>query len=482
MNKYYRKKYQNVVEKKNHLAVASKDHNTIDSLESQALDGFYVESSRPEFYMQRMGQIFIKTSGKKRYNMQFFKNKTSMIFPGIKKKFPAITQALDNFIIKPKEKPKNIVQKPVHFNILQKGKRKIFKEEQLDSFICDKKERPILRLQNVHNIIVEKKKKLDYILQSLNHLKLPATGKFFNNNPKLKLMNIYELEYLKIKAPLKCINSSTLLIPLQPKKTKFTDMASQNSSNLNYIINKVKIFNPSLTSIKNESSLLITQQPKKTSFVEITPNKESNIIYTSIIPKKITFNDITIDNSIPDVFLQEQPKKRYYSAMNAENMTIHASERPDFCLEIDPNEEIFIPNVYDMLLIQNYWDDLSVKSFRVCLRPKGYIGKSSQNLEIMSDTKLNNLYEHLKSKEVIKENEKEENSQDHDEDILKDFNENHENKPIEKKIDDNLYENKESKDDNKAVINNKEKNKDKPPKYSFKDLKKKLMMLQDDDE
>ena len=501
MNKF-RKKYQNVVERKNHLAVISKDHNTIDSLESQALDGFYVESSKPEYFMQRMGQLFIKTSGKKRYNTKFYKTQTKMIFPAKPRKNSCRTQTLDNFIIKPKEKPKNAVQKPVHFNIIQNTKKKNLKEEQLDSFICYKKEKPALRLQNVHNVIIEKKKKLDYILQSLNHLKLPATGKFFNNHPILKSISNYELEYLKIKAPFKCINSSKLLIPLQPKKIKFTDITSQNSSNFNYIINKVKVFHPSVTSIKNTSSLIIPQQPKKTSFIEITPNKASNILY-DIPPKKKLFNEIAIE-SIPDIFIPEQPKKRYYSAMNAETMTIHASERPEFCLEIDPNEEIFIPNVYDMLLIQNYWDDLSIKSFRVCLRPKGYIGKSSQNLDMFNkngneDRRDNNV-------EEIKESDESQSQEDNekDKDVLKDFSENYKEDKDEKNKVDNIYEDRvsnrsnnsksdksnksnisnksnNSNNSNKADINKEKKHKEKAIKgHRFRDLKKKIMMLQDD--
>ena len=296
--------------------------------------------------------------------------------------------------------------------------------------------------------------------------------------------------------------SSKLLIPLQPKKIKFTDITSQNSSNLNYIINKVKVFLPSVTSIKNTSSLIIPQQPKKTSFIEITPNKASNILY-DIPPKKKLFNEIAIE-SIPDIFIPEQPKKRYYSAMNAETMTIHASERPEFCLEIDPNEEIFIPNVYDMLLIQNYWDDLSIKSFRVCLRPKGYIGKSSQNLDMFNkngneDRRDNNV-------EEIKESDESQSQEDNekDKDVLKDFSENYKEDKDEKNKVDNIYEDRvsnrsnnsksdksnksnisnksnNSNNSNKADINKEKKHKEKAIKgHRFRDLKKKIMMLQDD--
>lgn len=479
MNKF-RKKYQNVVEGKNHLAVTSRDHNTIDSFENQTLDGFYVESGR-EFLMQRMGQLLIKPSKvKRRYKAQLYKSQMKMLFPGKQNKIPTQTQILDNFIIKPKEKPKNIIQKPVHFNIFQRPKRKILREEQLDSFICAKKQRPILSQQNVFSVIFEKKKKLDYTLQSLNHLKLPAAGKFFNNHPILKPRYNSELEFLKVKAPYKCINSTNLLIPLQPKKIKFTDITSEKSSNIDYIINKVKVFLPLQTTIKNESKLLIPQQPKKTSFTDITPNKESNVIYT-IQPKIKSFNEMTIENS-PDIFIPEQPKKRYYSAMNAEILTIHASERPDFCLEIDPNEEIFIPNVYDMLLIQNYWDDLSIKSFRVCLRPDGYIGKSSQNLDIISIKNIHHLNENMGERNIepIQENDEE---NDKDQDVLKEFSNNYKEDKNENddKLD-NLYEERDNNESNKPALNENGKQKINFKKSrKFRESKKKRMSILNED-
>ena len=481
MNKF-RKKYQNVVESKNHLAVTSRDHNTIDSLESQALDGFYVESSGKEYLMQRMGQLYIKPSAiKRRYKAQLYKSQMKMLFPGKRNISPTQTQTLDNFIIKSKQKPKNTIQKPVHFNIFQRPKRKIFREEQLDSFTCAKKQKPILSLQNVHSVIIEKKKKLDYTEQSLNHLKLPATGKFFNNRPILKPRYNSELEFIKIKAPYKCVNSTNLLIPLQPKKTRFTDITSQNSSKLDYIINKVKVFLPSETSIKNATTLLIPQQPKKTSFKELISNKETDVIIKNI-PKIRTFSEITIENC-PDIFIPEQGKKRYYSAINAETMTIPASERPDFCLEIDPNEEIFIPNVYDMLLIQNYWDDLSIKSFRVCLRPKGFNGKSSQNLEIVSNKNLYDLNENMTERnfEPIKENlNDEENGKDKD--VLKEFSKNNKEKQKENNNDklDNIYEDRDNNDNNKADLNGEKPKLKFKKSHKFRDLKKKMKNLEDD--
>ena len=223
MNKF-RKKYQNVVERMNLLTVISKDHNTIDSLESQALDAFYVEASNPEYFMQRMGQLYIKPIEKRRYNLNYYQNQAKLLVPGSPRKISTKTQKLDRFIIKQKQKPKNIVQKPVYFDIIQKAEKPLI-EEKLDSFTC------------------EKERKIYHTIQSLNGLKIPAAGKFFNNHPTLKNINILEMEYLKIKAPLKCSEPTTLLIPLKPKKIKFTneEIQNQNSSNLNYLVEMSKL-------------------------------------------------------------------------------------------------------------------------------------------------------------------------------------------------------------------------------------------------
>ena len=502
MNKY-RKKYQNVVERKNHLSVISRDHNTIDSLESQALDAFFVEASSPEYFMQRMGQLYIKPINKRRYKLEFYQNQTKMIFPGTPRKLNTSKQSLDRFIIKSKQKPKNIIQRPVYFNINQKPKNKIFKEEQLDSFICARKEKPKLKLQNVHNVLIKKDKKINNTIESLNNFKLPATGKFFNNHPILKSINILEIEYLKIKAPLKCSNSTSLLLPLKPKKIKFTDIQTENSENLKYIINKVKVFSPSATSVKNISTLLIPKQPKKTSFIGISPNKETDFLFEKL-PKKSSFDEINIE-SFPDIFIPEQPKKRYYSTNKADSMSI-MGETPLFCLEIDPNEEIFIPNVYDMLLVQNFWDDLSVRSFRICLRPKGYIGYTSKNLEIVSNKNLLNLNEVSRSKsnedsegseekeekeEKEKNEEKEEKEKKEennlDKDVLKDFQK--KNKEVndisetKEDIDTNIYEDRgKENEENKDSLNEQEKPKEENKKgHRFRDLKKKLMMMKNDE-
>ena len=485
MNKY-RKKYQNVVEKKNHLAVISKDHNTIDSLESQALDAFHVKAHKPENFMQRMGQLYIKPMVKRRYKLDYYQNQAKLLFPSKIKKFKTSSQSVDRFLIKSKEKPKNSVQKPIFFNILQ-NKEKVFLEtERLDNFICHRKPKPELILENVHNLMYKKIKKMNNSIQSLNQLTLPPSGKFFNGKPILKSMNIFELEYLKFKAPLKFMNATNLFIPLKPKKIKYTDadVEKENSSNVNYIIKKTKVFSPEETTIKNISSLLIEKQPKKTTFEDVSQDKVNTIEYNNYVPKKTSFDIITIEN-FPDIFIPDHAKKRYLSAMNIETMSIQG-EKGEYCLEIDPNEEIFIPNVYDMLLIQNFWDDLEVSSFRFGLKPFGVSSRnvgliSVKNLPVDDSNKRRDIKEIIGKKEekedvfltfrnVTKDNQKKGSKpdinldiyedKDNDIDKNKDKDENEENK-------ENVVEQGRPKGINKKVV-------------SFKDLKDKLMMLNND--
>ena len=64
-----RQNYHNLLENKNHLTVASRAHNTIESLENQAQDAFSVERTPPQFFMQRMGQLQIFSYGRGRYNL-----------------------------------------------------------------------------------------------------------------------------------------------------------------------------------------------------------------------------------------------------------------------------------------------------------------------------------------------------------------------------------------------------------------------------
>ena len=487
----YRKKYQNVLEKKNHLNLVTKDHNTIESLEGQALDSFYIGSSPREYYMQRMGQLQI-TSRPKRYILKKYKNEQRITFPGVPRKIPVKNQTLDNFMIKQKERPRNIVQKPVYFKIYARPHKIVLREEQLDSFICPKIIKPPFELQNIQDFLIEREKRIENIMQSLSRIKLPAVGKFFKNHPRLKEGGIFELEYLKIKAPLKLANSSNVFIPQKQKQIKYKDITSERSSNIKYLLNKIKKFNPNSIVENKIYNLLIPKQPKTSSFDELSPQKIQNIVYENI-PKQEPFEMMTIENA-QDIFIPEAPKRRYYSA-KTENINIIG--RPEYCLEIDPNEEIFVPNAYDMLLIQNYWDDLEMKSFRICLRPIGW--KSKKDLELRSSN--NEESKNSFNDEDNKENQNEENtefikkysqdiirgSQDIDIDVLKDFKENfvrekgkkHKTQKIK---DSDLYEDKEKNDLNSqkiSIIKDKGKSKDKKGKgVGFTDLAKKILINQ----
>ena len=488
----YRKKYQNVLEKKNHLNLVTKDHNTIESLEGQALDSFYIGSSPREYYMQRMGQLQI-VSRPKRYILKKYKNEQRITFPGVPRKMPVKNQTLDNFMIKQKEKPRNIVQKPVYFKIYSRPHKIVLREEQLDSFVCPKIIKPPFELQNIQDFLIEKEKRIENRIQSLNRLKLPAVGKFFNNHPKLKEGGMFEFEFLKIKAPLKLTSTSKLFIPQKLKKIKYFDISSERSSNFKYIIHKIKKFSPNSTVANKGYSLLIPKQPKNTSFEELTPEKIQKISY-DIIPKPKPFEMITIETT-QDIFIPEAGPKKYYS-VKMNNISIIGNERPEFCLEIDPNEEIFCPSTYDMLLIQNYWDDLEMKSFRICLRPKGW--KSTRDLELMSSN--NEESKNSFNDADNKENQNEENtefikktsqdirgSKDFDIDILKDFKEKFvrekgKKHKTQKFHDNDLYEDKDKNDSNNqkiSILKDKGKSKDKKGKgVGFTDIAKKMFLNQ----
>ena len=427
----HRKKSQTVVEKKNHINSITKENNTIESLESQSLDPFCVEGSEKELFMQRMGQLLILSTKKNGYILKNYKVQSRMTFHGKHRKISFKTQVLDSFALKQKEKPKFIIERTIYFKFYSKPKNKIFIEEHLDSLICPKLIKPI-QLQNIHSFLIERKKRFENLIETLNKFKLPAAGKFFEGHPILKRGGNFEFEILKIKAPLITEKSSNLFIPLKPKKIRYTDIdiITAKSINITYIINKIKVFLPTEIFIKNTSNLFIPEKPKKIFYenIEIEIDKTINVNY-NIIPKVKIFTMTSIEN-IEEIFIPEQPKKRYYSKEMIDNITLIGPERPEFCLEIDPSEELFIPNIYDMLLVQNYWDDLSVESFDVYIRPRRR--KSKRNLtlfipntkdvsisidSINEDNKENNNGE---NKEINKDK-KEEN--EINKDILKDFSE-----------------------------------------------------------
>ena len=131
-----------------------------------------------------------------------------------------------------------------------------------------------------------------------------------------------------------------------------------------------------------------------------------------------------------------------------------------------------------MLLIQNYWDDLEIRSFRVCLRPPGYVGKSSKNLEVVSNKNLINMNENMKynADEEIKVN----NEENQDKDMLKKFYKNQEDdfaKNKKEEVIDTILYKERNKEENKE--NNREEikivNEGKPKKRKFTDLKKNVI-------
>ena len=137
------------------------------------------------------------------------------------------------------------------------------------------------------------------------------------------------------------------------------------------------------------------------------------------IPKDKSKDQFIIED-MPDIFIQEWPGKRYVS-VGMENMSFPGSLRPEFCLEVEYNEEIFVPNVYDMLLIQNFWDNLEMESSRICLRPKGYLSKKNllnldknnkENINENSENKNDLLpikeIEEIKDNNIVNEEEKKE--------------------------------------------------------------------------
>ena len=83
------------------------------------------------------------------------------------------------------------------------------------------------------------------------------------------------------------------------------------------------------------------------------------------------------------------------------------------CLEVDQNEEIFIPNIYDMFLIQNFWDSLEMRYFRIFLRPKGFVSNKNSikepdinNNEIINENQENKDYNELLLEKKEKKNRK----------------------------------------------------------------------------
>ena len=388
----YQKKYLNLLENKNHLTVVSQAHNTIESLETNVQDAFTVESIPPQFYMQRMGQLIIPSYGRGRYDLNYYNNQESLSFPGKIRIFKTQQEQQESFEIMPKKKKRNIIQVPTYFRLLPKVKKYNYKPQQNESLIFPKKER-LLKLKNENNFIIQRKKRFENLFENINDIKLKSDGKYFFNKPVLKKKSNLEVEYLVIKAPLKMQYTGKLLLEQKPKKTRYDDIKEENKFNIYYNMLKPKTFPLEQTNISNNNNFLIPHKPKQSSFKGIVIDNQSNINLFKQ-PKDKNYQ-LSID-ILPFLYIPEWPGKRYCS-VGMEDVTYIGNLRPEFCLEVEPTEDMFIPNVYDMLLIQNFWDNLEMKSFRICLRPLGY-NNSNRSLNNKDEDNKENISE---NKEII---------------------------------------------------------------------------------
>ena len=416
-----RKKYQNLLENKNHLTVVSRAHNTIESLENQPQDAFSVERTPLQYYMQRMGQLQIMSQGRGRYNLNYYQNQDNLAFLGQKKRFDTEYEQQENFAILPKKKKKNIIQIPTFFRIYPKVKKFFVKPEKKESLTFPKSQRPDFELRNENNFVIQRKKRDENLIESINDIKLKAEGKFFYNRPTLQKKSNLEIEYLVIKAPFKTENVSNVIFEQIPKKTRYdNDIQTENRFDINYSMQKYKGFHPEKIYIGTNNNFLISPKSKKTHFNnDFIQSENTTNVFLMKIPKDKSKDQFIIED-MPDIFIQEWPGKRYVS-VGMENMSFPGSLRPEFCLEVEYNEEIFVPNVYDMLLIQNFWDNLEMESSRICLRPKGYLSKKNllnldknnkENINENSENKNDLLpikeIEEIKDNNIVNEEEKKE--------------------------------------------------------------------------
>ena len=402
-----RKKYQNLLENKNHLTVQSRAHNTIESLENQPQDAFSVERTPLQFYMQRMGQVQIQSQGRGRYNLNYYQNQDNLTFLGQRKMFETEYEQQENFAIVPIKKKRNMIQVPTFFRIYPKMKKFFAKPEKNESLTFPKLEKIGFELRNENNFVIERKKRVENLIESINDIKIKAEGKFFYNRPTLLKKNNLEIEYLIIKAPFKTENVSNVVFEKIPKKKRYdNDIQAESKFDINYNRQNYKGFLPEKIYIGTNNNFLIPHKPKKTHFhSESIQSENTSNVFLMKKPKDKSQDQFVIED-MPDIFIAECPGKRYVS-VGMENLTFPGTLRNDFCLEVDFNEEIFVPNVYDMLLIQNFWDNLESESFRICFRPKGYNAKKSLSKAINNKENINENKDDLAP--IIEGEEKKEN-------------------------------------------------------------------------
>lgn len=417
-----RKRYQNLLENKNHLTVQSRAHNTIESLENQPQDAFSVERTPLQFYMQRMGQVQIQSQGRGRYNLNYYQNQDNLTFLGERKMFDTEYEQQENFAIVPKKKKRNMIQVPTFFRIYPKVKKFFVKPEKNESLTFPKSERIGFELRNENNFVIERKKRVENLIESINDIKIKAEGKFFYNRPTLLKKNNLEIEYLIIKAPFKTENVSNVIFEKIPKKKRYdNDIQAENKFDINYNRQNYKGFHPEKIYIGTNNNFLIPHKPKKTHFHnESIKSENTSNVFLMKKPKDKSKDQFVIED-MPDIFIAEYPGKRYVS-VGMENMTFPGTLRPEFCLEVDFNEEIFVPNVYDMLLIQNFWDNLESESFRISWKPKVQNSKKNLFKNVIVKNK-----EYINEKDdlapIIEGEEKKENNNSKEEEKKEDNNE-----------------------------------------------------------
>ena len=280
-----------------------------------------------------------------------------------------------------------MVQIPNFFRIFPTVKKLITKPQQAESISYNQNKKREFESKNENNFFIERKKRPDNLLVEslINEIKIKAEGKFFYNKPTLKKKTNLEIEYLVIKAPFKPENAAEIFLDQSHQKTDSKKIKISNDINLNFTMGKSR-YRLEETNICSNSNILLPRKGRKNNIKNIeisSPDKLELIGIQRPDPK-----DYLAIEDMPDLFIEEWPGKRYVS-VGMENMSFPGNLRPEFCLEIDPNEEIFVPNVYDMLLIQNFWDNLEMKSFRLCLRPKGFASNKNLIKEADIDNKEN---------------------------------------------------------------------------------------------
>ena len=392
--------------KRNHVLVVTKPRR-IQELDSQALDGFKINRTEPSYYIQKMGVINILPTFK-RYTNQLIHNQIKMIYP-VKPKILAKEQSRDKIILKGRARPLNYIKKQNNFKIIQKAKKKVIMKAKVENFL------------------IEKKNTLVLLFEKLQSFSLPTSGKYFNNKPELKINNSFKIEYMKIREPFKFEKIKDVFIPLVPKEPLklektvdvFIPLIPKEPLKLEKIeevfiplipkkplkLEKIgDIFIPLIPKepLKSEKigDIFIPLKPKEPLksekigdiFIPLVPKEPLKLdkmqyLFLPLVPKKIKFKedetqqissqfnflvpikDNTILNmKIGNIFLPGR-KKRYLTNSEVESLNYIGTGTDEYGLEIINDTDIFIPNVYDMLLIQNFWDNLEMKSFNIQLDP-----------------------------------------------------------------------------------------------------------------